>query len=450
MHKPREGVFLRNKSDKDYCYWSLRAVVRKWPTWLARQFFLPFFEILILRMLGVKCSFSNSLYEGWIDCEFIELGKNVKIGQGSFITSNIIIQDKLILKKVSIKDNVIIGAHSIVLPGTIIESNTILDLLTITAINQKLEKNATYSGYPARKMKTEDLLKEENIFKDLIFEKSAVEKYDEENLRTHTKELSVPFHFYLICGWIIIGGSFMLPGFLFYLLLFGFLVPNLFSVTFTLNLLLNLKFLLILFSVPIIFICLYLLHLFFVALFTRWFYRMADKKGPNQGVFDRNLDKSSTALDYYHFRSFLFKYPIFAFIRSPFPWLLNWELRFIGSNKVGRGTVFEESFFHSHIKFGNNCYIGTAAHISNHLVDGVYGEENLTFFGAEIGNNCVFSLSNGAMPGLQMDDNSTVLPLCATIKYDKLGKNGIFGKFPAKKLTREELKNLIGGDFNGE
>lgn len=450
MHKPKEGVFLRSKNDKDYCYWSLRAIVRKWPTWLARQLYLPMFEILILKILGVKCSFSDSLNEGWIDCEFIELGKNVKVGQGSLIVSNMIIQDKLILKKVIIKDNVIISAHSVVLPGTIIENNTILDVLSATTTNQKLESNTIYRGYPARKMQKGELLKEESIFKDFIFEKNKFGEYNEENLRTHSKELSVPFHFYLICGWMIIGVSFMLPGFLFFVFLFGLLIPQLFSITFSFNMLLNLKFIVLLTSTPIILISIYLLHLFFVALFTRWFYKMADERGPNQGVFDRNLDETSKALDYYHFRSFLFKYPIFAFSRSPFPWLLNWELRFIGSNKVGRGTVFEESFFHSHINFGKNCYLGTAAHISNHLVDGVYGEENLTFFGADIGNNCVFSLSNGAMPGLQMGDNSTVLPICATVKYDKLGNNGIYGKFPAKKLTKEEINKLIGGDLNGE
>ena len=177
---------------------------------------------------------------------------------------------------------------------------------------------------------------------------------------------------------------------------------------------------------------------------------MADKRGPNQGVFDRNLDETSKALDYYHFRSFLFKYPIFAFIRSPFPWLLNWELRFIGSNKVGKGTVFEDTFFHSHINFGKNCYIGTFSHISNHMVDGVYGEENLTFFGVEIGNNCVFSLSNGAMPGLEMENNSTILPLSATMKFDKLGENGIYGRFPAKRLKKEEIDNFTGGEYNRE
>lgn len=450
IHKPKEGIFLRNKSDKDYCYWSLRAVVRKWPIWLARQLSLPVLEILILKILGIRTSFSNSLYEGWIDCEFIEFGKNVKVGQGSFIISNIIIQNKLILKKVSIEDNVIIGGHSIVLPGTVIGANTILDAISMTTINQRLEGNSIYHGYPAKKIERTEIIENINQLEEIIFDKKRLEGYDIEDLNAHAKELSVPFHFYIIAGWIIVGFSFILPGFLFFLFLFGFLTPNLFSITFSFKLFLDLKFIFILLLTPLIFICLYLIHLFFVALFTKWFYKRADERGPDQGVFDRNLDEMSTALDYYHFRSFLFKYPIFAFIRSPFPWLINWELRFIGSNKVGKGTVFEDTFFHSHIDFGKNCYIGTNSHVSNHLVDGVYGEENLTFYGCDIGKNCIFSLSNGAMPGLKMEDNSTVLPMCATIKYDKLGINGIYGRFPAKKLKLDEIKKFTGGVYDGE
>ncbi|MFX1378657.1 MAG: hypothetical protein ACFFA4_06150 [Promethearchaeota archaeon] len=390
------------------------------------------------------------MYEGWIDCEFIKFGKNVKVGQGSFIISNIIINNKLILKKVSIRDNVIIGAHSIVLPGTIIESNTILDAISMTMINQKLESDSIYRGNPAKKIEGMKFVDNHNQFKEIIFDKKILEDYDKENLSSHAKELSVPFHFYIISGWIIIGCSFILPGFLFFFFLFIIIIPNFYSIPFSLNILTNLSTFTVLIITPLVFVALYILHLFFVALFTKWFYSMANKRGPSQGVFDRNLDESSHALNYYHFRSFLFKYPIFAFIRSPFPWLLNWELRFIGSNKIGRGTVFEDTFFHSHINFGNNCYIGSFSHISNHLVDGVYGEENLTFFGVDIGNNCVFSLSNGAMPGLKMEDNSTILPLSATMKYDKVGKDGTYGKFPARKLESEEIQKFMGGDYNGE
>ena len=152
------------------------------------------------------------MYEGWIDCEFIKFGKNVKVGQGSFIISNIIIKDKLILRNVSIEDNVIIGAHAIVLPGTVIESNTILDAISMTTINQRLESNSTYHGYPAKKMENIELIKYDKQFEEFIFDKTRLEKYADENLKAHAKELSVPFHFYLITGWIIIGFSFILPG----------------------------------------------------------------------------------------------------------------------------------------------------------------------------------------------------------------------------------------------
>ena len=450
IHKPKEGVFFRNKKDKDYCYWSLRSVIKKWPIWLARQLSLPLLESIAFKILGVKTSFSNSLNEGWVDCEFVEFGKNVKIGQGSLIMSNIIVQDKLIIKKVIIKDNVIIGAHAVVLPGTVIEPNTILDVISMTTINQYLESDSVYRGVHAKKIENNKFYSDVKELESSIFEKPTEKKLEEEDLRAHVKELSVPFHFYIITGWIIIGCSFIIPGFLFILFIFGFLIPNLLTTSLSLELLLNLNIIIILLLIPLVLIGIYLLHLFFVALFTRWFYKLADKRGPEQGVFDRNLDESSTVLDYYHFRSFLMKYPVFAFIRSPFPWLINWELRFIGSNKIGKNTIFEETIFHSHINFGKNCYIGTFAHISNHLVDGVYGEENLTFFGAKLGNDCVFSASNGAMPGLEVENNSTILPMCATIKYDKLGTNGIYGGFPARKLKKDEIIKYLGGDFDRE
>ncbi|MFX1276184.1 MAG: hypothetical protein ACFFAT_14230, partial [Promethearchaeota archaeon] len=261
---------------------------------------------------------------------------------------------------------------------------------------------------------------------------------------------TVPFHKYVLSGFFIIGASFILPGFLFILYFYGFLVPNVFSLNFSFELILTYEILFYILLTPIIFIGIYLLHLFFVALFTRWFYRYVDKRGPSQGVFDRNLDVTTTALDYYHFRSFLLKYPVFAVIRSPFPWLINWELRFIGSNKIGKGTVIEECYLHGHIDYGKNCYVGTFSHISNHLVDGVYGSENLTYWGAKTGDNTVYNALIGGMPGLEVGKNTTLLPLCTTIKFDKLGDNGIYAGFPAKNLKEEEIKKITGGVYHEE
>ncbi|MHA1490477.1 MAG: hypothetical protein ACTSRI_12585 [Promethearchaeota archaeon] len=450
IHEPREGVFILDKKDKDYCYWSLRAIVKKWPVWIARQFSLPSLEILALKVFGVKTSTSNSLHEAWVDCEFIESGKNIKIGQGSIIMSNMIVNDKLIVKKVVLKDNIIIGAHSIVLPGTIIESNTILDSISMTTVNQHLEGNSVYRGSPAKKMVENDFIKDKEELENIIFNNNVKKQYDEGNLRSKVKELSIPFLFYIISGFLIIGLSFLLPGFLFILYIFEILEPNLLNISFSFFSLMDVKILILLFLTPLIIIGIYLFHLFFVALFTRWFYRYADKRGATQGVFDRNLDAHSKALDYYHVRSFLFKYPIYAFYRSPFPWLLNWELRFIGSNKIGKGTVFEESYIHSHNNFGDNCYIGTFAHITNHLVDGVYGLENLTFFGVNVGNNSIINALTGGLPGTEIGENSTILPMGTTIKFDKLEGNNVYAGFPAKPIPKKDLIEFLGGEYDGE
>ena len=86
FHKPKEGVFDISKKDKDYASWSLRAVIRKWPIWLARQLSLPSLEKLVTKFLGVKLSFSSSIHEAWIDSEFVQIGKNVKLGQGCILS----------------------------------------------------------------------------------------------------------------------------------------------------------------------------------------------------------------------------------------------------------------------------------------------------------------------------------------------------------------------------
>ncbi|NHJ24196.1 MAG: hypothetical protein EAX89_06455 [Candidatus Lokiarchaeota archaeon] len=450
FYKPKQGIFEFNMNNKDCRYWSLRSVIKKWPIWLARQLSIPFFETLIYKIFGIKTSFSASLHDSWVDCEFVKIGKNSKIGQGTLIMSNIIVQNKLIIKEVNIGNDVIIGAHSLILPGTIIEDNVVVECNSITKVNQYLEKNEVFGGKPVKKITQNASFKEKDAIERSLFEQSKGMIDNESFLRAHMKELSVPFHFYIISGIIIIGFSFIIPGLLFYFYLYMILGTNLFTLPLTFNSLLHPMVYTLTLLTPLIIIGIYLIHLFFIALFTRYFYIMADKRGPSQGIYDRNLDTSIKALDYYHFSSFLMKYPIFAFSRSPFPWLLNWELRFIRSNKIGKGTILEETFLHSHINFGKNSYLGTSSHITNHLVDGVYGDENLTFIGVDIGDRVILNAITGGLPGTEIGDDSTLLPGCTTLKYDKLDGSAIYEGFPAKKLNNEEVKKILGGENFGE
>ncbi|MHA1916014.1 MAG: DapH/DapD/GlmU-related protein [Promethearchaeota archaeon] len=153
IHKPREGVFLRHHSDKDYRYWSLRSVIKKWPLWISHKFPFPFMDNICLKMFGVKTKFSNSLFEGFIDTEFLDIGKNVVIGQSAIIQSAVIVGNLLIIKKTIIEDNVVVGAHSVVMPGSHLRQNSILAGNSLTTVGFQGEKDWIYIGAPAKKYK---------------------------------------------------------------------------------------------------------------------------------------------------------------------------------------------------------------------------------------------------------------------------------------------------------
>jgi len=59
----------------------------------------------------------------------------------------------LIIRKTVIEDEVRIGSHAIVMPGTHIGHNCILAANSVTTVGQVLEKNYIYVGVPAKKFK---------------------------------------------------------------------------------------------------------------------------------------------------------------------------------------------------------------------------------------------------------------------------------------------------------
>ncbi|MFX1348948.1 MAG: hypothetical protein ACFE92_09780 [Promethearchaeota archaeon] len=179
IHKPREGVFLRNQSDKDYRYWSLRCTIKKWPIWLSHKFPFPFMDNICSKIFGVKTTYSNSLFEGWVDTEFIEFGKNIVVGQGAIIQSAIIVGNLFIIRKTIIGDNVVIGAQSVVMPGTHMKQNSILAGHSMTTVGQEIEENWVYLGAPAKKFKKNVFL--EDGLEDII--KKQEEKKIESQVR---------------------------------------------------------------------------------------------------------------------------------------------------------------------------------------------------------------------------------------------------------------------------
>ncbi|MBD3340678.1 MAG: hypothetical protein GF353_16340 [Candidatus Lokiarchaeota archaeon] len=192
FHKPREGVFMRVPSDKDYRYWSLRNTIKRWPVWLAHKFPFPFLDNICFKMFGVKTKFSNSLFEGWVDCEFIEFGDNVVVGQGSIVQSAVIVGNLLIIRKTIIEDNVRIGAHAIVMPGTHIGKNAVLAANSVTLVEQELEEGWVYLGVPAKKYKKNRFFEDglEEIIGHVEDVEDLREKYEQLYIKRYDKEVA--------------------------------------------------------------------------------------------------------------------------------------------------------------------------------------------------------------------------------------------------------------------
>jgi len=176
LHKPTEGYFPRDKKNRDYKFWSLRATIKKFAFFICHNFPLPWLDIIAFKWFGVKVSFNTSLFDAWVDSEFIEIGKHTMIGQGSVLMSSMITRDWLILRKITIGDHCVIGGYSVVAPGTIIQDNVVLAVHSSTSIGQKLESDWVYIGQPAKKYKKNEFMSVEESDEWLRAKKSKFEE----------------------------------------------------------------------------------------------------------------------------------------------------------------------------------------------------------------------------------------------------------------------------------
>jgi acetyltransferase-like isoleucine patch superfamily enzyme len=151
IYSPKEGAFTRDIKDKNYFYWNLRNIVKKWPLFITASNPFPWLKNrFTFRFFGVKIGKNGIHDNSWISSEFVSIGKNVIVGMNSNILSFGIEQDKFILKKIVIEDNVLIGAKCVLLPGTYIKTNVKLSAHSYTKFNQVLKENSIYIGHPAK------------------------------------------------------------------------------------------------------------------------------------------------------------------------------------------------------------------------------------------------------------------------------------------------------------
>ncbi|UCC18373.1 MAG: hypothetical protein JSV62_09675 [Promethearchaeota archaeon] len=272
---------------------------------------------------------------------------------------------------------------------------------------------------------------------------TEVSESSEDNNEVVKEEVSLQFHLYIFIFFVIYYVSWLIPGFLFWLYFFlPFRIFFLENIGF-ISIFTDLSSLISLLVMPLVIIGCYLLHQFLIGLMTRFIWRITEKISPSKsGVIPRNI--RSKAANYYHIRSFMIKYGKNSYTKGIFPWLSNWFFKFVGSNKIGKGTTFEESVGNDKfIEIGKNSYIGVNFTCASHLIQGIFG--NISYFKIKIGDNFTAAAMGGVGPGSEVDDDCYLLPFAATPKHSiiKGGKNYYIG-LPMRRIFRKKIMNYLG------
>ncbi|MFW9828308.1 MAG: hypothetical protein ACFFEY_12020 [Candidatus Thorarchaeota archaeon] len=146
LHSPREGAF--RKGSKEWKYTHRRFWTAYFPIWLARALPLPWSDIFVYRLFGVKIGRNVVAYEGYIDPEFVEIGNYTMTSLNICIFSHLIYQDRIIIKKVKIGKACIVGPQTIISPGTVLEDGAILGVNSYTSVDQILKGDLIHVGTP--------------------------------------------------------------------------------------------------------------------------------------------------------------------------------------------------------------------------------------------------------------------------------------------------------------
>ena len=269
----------------------------------------------------------------------------------------------------------------------------------------------------------------------------GTEKSNQNNPEIIREEVNLQFHWYMINFFVTYLLSWIIPVIIFIIYIRFFFFPYFFETTSFVSLITEILPLIALISMPLVFLGCYILHVFFVGLLTRWSWRITESISPTKdGIIPRNIP--SKTLNLYHIRSFMIKYPKNLVIKGLFPWLINWLYNYVGTNKIGKGTTIEEQFgADKYVRIGNNSYVGVNSGFSSHAVEGIFG--NVSMFEIILGNNVTTSALNCLAPGVEIGDNSYLLPIAGATKHNKLkGDNYYFGA-PLRKIFTKRLVDYL-------
>jgi acetyltransferase-like isoleucine patch superfamily enzyme len=153
-HPVVEGTFDRNgKEQRGY---QARTYFKQFAVWLTRNSTFPWVDKIAYSLIGVHVGKTVVLHEAWVDTELVTIGDYCMVGMNSTVMSHCLYHDAYIVRRTVIGDHSIIGAYSVLAPGTNIGHSCVIGANSGTLLGGQVEPNFLYAGNPVRKMKRLD------------------------------------------------------------------------------------------------------------------------------------------------------------------------------------------------------------------------------------------------------------------------------------------------------
>lgn len=151
--KVDEGVYEFSIKDWNFYKYTLYFVLYRPSLKLIGILPLVPLRIRFLKLVGLKMGKSSVLAGSEIihDPYMLEIGEQTLIGGWSQIAGHLG-EDKLIVKKVKIGNNCLIGGKSFVMPGVVVEDDVTVALNSVVLKDMHLEKGSIYGGTPVKKI----------------------------------------------------------------------------------------------------------------------------------------------------------------------------------------------------------------------------------------------------------------------------------------------------------
>lgn len=145
-----EGEFPVNSPE--VARWQAQAVVALLSS-IYLEPFVPFFlKPIWYRLFGAKIAKGVNIGGKLLDCSLTELNTGSGVGHDALVLGHWVAGNRCRIGRVIVGKNAMIGAKSLVFPGSVIGEGAIIGSMSLLTSGQQVPANEVWVGIPARKL----------------------------------------------------------------------------------------------------------------------------------------------------------------------------------------------------------------------------------------------------------------------------------------------------------